>query len=185
MTRRGLPKEKHTVDRVDHCRHPVHPRDRGGGIVKWQPWRVAAGRAAGKYAGCEVYRSQGLKLRAGDRVRVTRNDKRTGLVNGQMAHVAGIEEDRVRFEVEDGGTIAMREGDPQLRFLDHAWAPTIHAFQGRTVDTVIAALESRNPAVGARARLPGQTVIRRIGPKPTEVSVFAGYRRQNSAAAWS
>ena len=39
------------------------------------------------------------------------------------------------------------EGDPQLRFLDHAWASTIHAFQGRTVDTVIAAMESRNPTL--------------------------------------
>ena len=64
-----------------------------------------------------------------------------------MARVAGIEEDRVRFELEDGGMIAMGEGDPQLRFLDHAWASTIHAFQGRTVDTVIAAMESCNPSL--------------------------------------
>ncbi len=139
--------DERTVDRVDHRRHAVHLRDRDGGIVKWQPWRVAAGKAAGRHAGCEVYRSHGLELRAGDRVRVTRNDKRTGLVNGQMARVAGIEEDQVRFELEDGGTITMGEGDPQLRFLDHAWASTIHAFQGRTVDTVIAAMESRNPSL--------------------------------------
>ena len=139
--------DERTVDRVDHRRHAVHLKDRNGGIVRWQPWRVAAGKAAGKHAGCEVYRSQGLELRAGDRVRITRNDKRTGLVNGQMARVTGIEEDAVRFELEDGATITMGEGDPQLRFLDHAWASTIHAFQGRTVDTVIAAMESRNPSL--------------------------------------
>ena len=95
--------------------------------------------------------SHGLELRAGDRVRVTRNDKRTGLVNGQMARVAGIEEDAVRFELEDGDTITLGEGDPQLRFLDHAWASTIHAFQGRTVDTVIAAMESRSSLVNQKS----------------------------------
>ena len=35
--------------------------------------------------------------------------------------------------------------DPQLRHLDHAWASTVHAFQGRTVDNVIAAIEARHP----------------------------------------
>ena len=74
-----------------------------------------------------------------------RNDRRTGLVNGQTARVAGIEEDQVRFQLEDGDTITMGEGDPHLRFLDHAWASTVHALQGRTVDAVIATMESRNP----------------------------------------
>jgi len=36
-------------------------------------------------------------------------------------------------------------GDPQLRHLDRAWASTVHAFQGRTVDTVIAAMEANHP----------------------------------------
>ena len=35
--------------------------------------------------------------------------------------------------------------DPQLRHLDHAWASTVHAFQGRTVDNVIAAMEADHP----------------------------------------
>ena len=36
-------------------------------------------------------------------------------------------------------------GDPQLRHIDRAWASTVHAFQGRTVDTVIAVLEANHP----------------------------------------
>ena len=32
-----------------------------------------------------------------------------------------------------------------LRHLDHAWASTVHAFQGRTVDKVIAAMEAGHP----------------------------------------
>ena len=39
----------------------------------------------------------------------------------------------------------MNGRDQQLRHIDRAWASTEHAFQGRTVDTVIAALEANHP----------------------------------------
>lgn len=61
-------------------------------------------------------------------------DRDAGLVNGRMARVAGVEEDRVQIELKDGATIAHGEGHPSLRFLDHAWATTIHSFQGRAWD---------------------------------------------------
>ena len=48
------------------------------------------------------------------------------------------------FRLEDGKTLVLGTGDPQLRHLDHAWASTVHAFQGRTVDNVIAAMEARH-----------------------------------------
>ena len=39
----------------------------------------------------------------------------------------------------------MKAGNPQLRHLDHAWASTVLAFQGRTVDKIIAAMEAGHP----------------------------------------
>ena len=42
-------------------------------------------------------------------------------------------------------TLDLASGDPQLRHLDCAWASTVHAFQGRMVDTVIAAMEANHP----------------------------------------
>ena len=81
---------------------------------------------------------------------VTEIDRDAGLVNGQIARVAGIEEDAVRFELEDVGTITLGVGHPSMRFLDHACATTIHSFRGRTVDTNIAAMES-----GIRATIAG------------------------------
>ena len=39
----------------------------------------------------------------------------------------------------------LNAGDAQLRHVDRAWASTVHAFQGRTVDTVIAAMEANHP----------------------------------------
>ena len=140
--------DERTVAGIDRDRHAVILEDPKGRKVRWRPWEIA-----GKTGGVEAYRSGTLELRAGDRVRFTRNDRDAGLVNGQMARVAGVEEDRVRFELEDGGTIALGEGHPSLRFLDHAWATTIHSFQGRTVDRIVAAMESGNRALVNRKAL--------------------------------
>ena len=49
------------------------------------------------------------------------------------------------LHLEAGRVIDMRRGDSQLRHVDRAWAATVHAFQGRTVDTVIAAMEANHP----------------------------------------
>ena len=59
--------------------------------------------------------------------------------------MASIRKGRVTFRIEDGRTLSMTAGVPQLRHIDRAWASTVHAFQGRTVDTVIAAMEANHP----------------------------------------
>ena len=129
--------DEREVAKVDREAHTVHLRDGRGNIVEWKPWRLA-----GAKGGVEVYRSEAMELRAGDRVRFTRNDPGSGLVNGRTAEVESVEKDSVRFRLEDGTMKQLNEGDPQLRHLDRAWASTVHAFQGRTVDRIIAAMPS-------------------------------------------
>ena len=46
---------------------------------------------------------------------------------------------------ERGPFTRIRPRREQLRHIDRAWASTVHAFQGRTVDTVIAAMEANHP----------------------------------------
>ena len=113
---------------------------RDGRSVLWEPGRLAA-----RSGGVEVYRVENMELRAGDRVRWTRNNTDLGLVNSQTAEVASVKGGRVSFRLEDGRTLDMVPGDPQLRHVDRAWASTVHAFQGRTVDNVIAAMEANHP----------------------------------------
>ena len=125
---------------VDRRRHTVTLEGPGGTSVAWKPDRVA-----GRQGGSEVYHAEPIELRAGDRVRWTRNDKDLGLVNSRTAEVVSVNEDRVSFRLEDGRMLALGRSDPQLRHLDHAWASTVHAFQGRTVDNVIAAMEANHP----------------------------------------
>ena len=128
------------VDGVDHASRTVSLTGKDGQSVAWQPGRLAA-----RTGGVEVYRAEPMELREGDRIRWTRNDAGLGLVNSQTAEVAAVKNGRVTFKLEDGRMLDMRGGDPQLRHIDRAWASTAHAFQGRTVDTVIAAMEARHP----------------------------------------
>ena len=129
--------DEREVAKVDREAHTVHLDDGRGNIVEWKPWQLA-----GAKGGVEVYRSEAMELRAGDRVRFTRNDPVSGLVNGQMAEVESIDRDSIRFRLEDGSSMNLANNDPQLRHLDRAWASTVHAFQGRTVDRIIAAMPS-------------------------------------------
>ena len=125
---------------VDHKAGAVLLDDGKGGKVAWKPEEIG-----GRRGGSEVYRAEEIELRAGDRIRWTRNDAGLGLVNSRTAEVLKVANGRVTFRLEDGKTLDLGKGDPQLRHLDHAWAATVHAFQGRTVDNVIAAMEARHP----------------------------------------
>ena len=131
--------EERRVAAVDHANRAVVLEGKDGETVFWKP-NLVAGRG-----GAEVYRAEEIELRAGDRIRWTRNDARFGLVNSRTAEVASVGQDRVAFRLDDGRRLELRHEDPQLRHLDHAWASTVHAFQGRTIDNVIAAMEANHP----------------------------------------
>ena len=124
---------------VDHEARSVMLEGRDGGTVAWKPAEVG-----GRKGGTEVYRTEEIDLRTGDRIRWTRNDNGLGLVNSRIAEVAEVRNGQVTFGLEDGRKLELGRNDPQLRHLDHAWASTVHAFQGRTVDNVIAAMEARH-----------------------------------------
>ena len=131
--------DERRVTGVDRRAGAVLLADGEGGSVAWKPKEIG-----GRRGGSEVYTVEEIELRAGDRIRWTRNDAGLGLVNSRTAEVLGVANGRVTFRLEDGKTLELGRGDPQLRHLDHAWASTVHAFQGRTVDNVIAAMEARH-----------------------------------------
>ena len=125
---------------VDRNAGVVNLVGKDGGTVAWDPGRLAA--ATG---GVEVYGVDTIELRRGDRVCWTRNEATHGLVNSGTAEVTAVRESRMSFRLEDGRALDLRRDDPQLRHIDRAWASTVHAFQGRTVDRVIAAMEANHP----------------------------------------
>ena len=125
---------------VDHRERTVQLEGPNGSVVDWKPSHIG-----GRRGGTEVYRAETIELRAGDRIRWTRNDVGLGVVNSGVAEVEAVRKDRVSFRLEDGRRLDLGKGDAQLRHLDRAWASTVHAFQGRTVDNVIAAMEANHP----------------------------------------
>ena len=127
---------------VDHRRGTVVLEDSNGEAIDWNPNRLAA-----RTGGVEVYRAEEIELRAGDRVRWTRNDSGLGLVNSATAEVVAVRDGEVTFHLEDGRMLDLAPGDAQLRHIDRAWASTVHGFQGRTVDIVIAAMEAKHPTL--------------------------------------
>ena len=132
--------DERRVAGVDRRSGTVLLEGRKGGTVAWKPAQIG-----GRHGGSEVYRAEPIELRSGDRVRWTRNDKDLGLVNSRTAEVVSASGDRVSFRLEDGRELGLGTNAPQLRHLDHAWASTVHTFQGRTVDNVIAAMEANHP----------------------------------------
>ena len=90
-------------------------------------------------------RCESIELRAGDRIRWTRNDQALGVINSGMAEVLDVHHGRVTLRLEEGGRLMLTPRDPQLGHLDRAWCSTVHAFRGRTVDNVIAAMEANRP----------------------------------------
>lgn len=94
----------------------------------------------------DILRSQSLSLRQGDHIRFTRNDEGLGLINSAMAEVTDIDKKgNVTLQKEDGNKITLDHNSTALKFIDHAWASTVHAFQGRTVDNIIGVMHSSHP----------------------------------------
>ena len=132
--------DERTVTGISRTWGNVRLEDGKGNGVLWRPGSIAAAKG-----GVEVYRGEAMELRAGDRVRWTRNDPASRFANGETATVESIERDGVRFRLEDGSPTRLASVDPQFRHLDRAFAATVHAFQGRTVDRIVAAMPTGNP----------------------------------------
>ena len=94
-----------------------------------------------------VYETARIRLRAGDSIRWTANDKRNGLMNGGEAVVLGIDSRRVRFDLARGNELSLSPDDRQLRHIDHAWSSTVHAAQGMTRDAAIGVLDTLQLAI--------------------------------------
>ena len=102
-----------------------------------------------------LYDTEKIELRAGERIRWTRNRKarppRFGhpaipeLVNGGEAEIVEIGTRRVRFR-DAGREFTLALDDAQLRHLDHAYCTTVHAAQGKTANAAIAVLDAGGAA---------------------------------------
>ena len=96
----------------------------------------------------ELHETQTISVRAGDRIRWTRNDRARGLDNGAVAEILSIGHRKLKLLTDDGRELEWRHDDPQLRHIRHAWASTVHAAQGMTCDRVIAVADAGHGHLG-------------------------------------
>ena len=82
--------DERRVAGVNHKAREVVLEGKDGGTVAWKPEEIG-----GRRGGSEVYRAEDIELRAGDRIRWTRNDPGLGLVNSRTAEVLSVANGRV------------------------------------------------------------------------------------------
>ena len=132
--------DERTVTAVDPEAAVVRLADAAGRATDWKPGSLAA--LAG---GVELYGSEPLELRAGDRVRWTRDDPFPGLPSGRPARVEAVGDGHILFRLADGTASELPDADPRLRHLERAWASPPAAAQAGTARHVVAAVESSDP----------------------------------------
>jgi conjugative relaxase-like TrwC/TraI family protein len=102
-------------------------RKRDGVTVEFSPARASM---------IEVYAIEERALRAGDRIRFTRNDRSKGRTNGGEALVLSVDPVTEKATIEQSGrrdTLDLRSE----RHWDHGYVRTVYAAQGRTADRAI------------------------------------------------
>ena len=109
-----------------------------GRTRKFKPANYKMGRGA-----VELYKQEKRVLHEGDRIRFTRGGHRQPVFNNDYGTVKTIEGEKVTFELDRGKTLSLTLEDTAIRHIDHAWANTTHAFQGKTVEHAVVVMPSR------------------------------------------
>ena len=121
----------------------------------------------------DLFEAKTLRIREGEQLRWTRNDRERGLDNGDRAEVLEIRGRALRIRLADGREMLFAPDDPQLRHLAYAYASTVHAAQGQTHDRVIAVLDT-----GAGPLVNQQTLYVQLSRAREEAVVLTDNREQ-------
>ena len=121
----------------------------------------------------DLFEAKTLRIREGEQLRWTRNDRERGLDNGDRAEVLEIRGRALRMRLSDGREMLFAPDDPQLRHLAYAYASTVHAAQGQTHDRVIAVLDT-----GAGPLVNQQTLYVQLSRAREEAVVLTDNREQ-------
>ncbi len=84
-----------------------------------------------------VHRRAKMELAVGDLVRVTANDYRRGVFNGDVLTVTAADKVAGRIDMVAAGGATVTLHTSRALHLEHGYASTVHSAQGRTVDRVI------------------------------------------------
>ena len=121
----------------------------------------------------DLFEARTLRIREGERLRWTRNDRERGLANGDRLEVLETGQKALRMRLADGREMTFARDDPQLRHLAYAYASTVHAAQGQTHDRMIAVLDT-----GAGPLVNRQTLYVQLSRAREQAVVLTDNREQ-------
>ena len=128
------------IDAVDKKNSTLKLSNKAGSKI-FQPAKYSFGKGA-----IEAYKQETIELHAGDRIRFTRGGKGSSVNNNDMGDIKQISSAGVMIELDRGKTLTLKPSNPSLRHIDHAWANTAHAFQGKTVkDAIVVMPAGKSP----------------------------------------
>ncbi len=94
----------------------------------------------------ELYDQSFVMLNKDDRIRFTRGGRSRAVNNNDFGFIRKIDSRRAIIELDKGQTLTLPLSAPELRHMDHGWATTCHAYQGKTVENAVVVMPSRaNP----------------------------------------
>ena len=90
-----------------------------------------------------LYTAEERSFSTGERIRFTIADKKRGIINGTRGVIEAIQpETGVTVKTDTGQRLTLALDSIAARSLDHAYASTVHDFQGSTVDRILIGLSS-------------------------------------------
>ena len=119
------------IEKIDKTRSTLKLSNKAGSKT-FKPAKYNFGKGA-----IETYKQETIELHAGDRIRFTRGGKGNSVNNNDMGNIKRISSAGVTIDLDRGKTMILKPTNPSLRHIDHAWANTAHAFQGKTVNDAI------------------------------------------------
>jgi ATP-dependent exoDNAse (exonuclease V) alpha subunit len=114
----------------------------GGARVLWQP--AVASRVS-------TYQRAEIIFAAGELVRATANDHRSGVNNGDLFTVSRIEAGAVTLLRAGSASETVTMDRSRALHLEYGYVSTVHAAQGRTVDRVILDASTRSACANERS----------------------------------
>ena len=164
-----------SVSSVDANTGIVNLETARGQKIAWQPQ---------KQSKVEVFKAEARELQAGDKIRFTKNDTDRGVNNGDAAYVQAIKGEKAVIQFKGKSTELELKS---AKHWEYAYASTIHASQGKTVDaTALHIRAGSGQAMGDRAFYVGATRSRselRIYTDDKEQALTAVGRTQEKTSA--
>jgi ATP-dependent exoDNAse (exonuclease V) alpha subunit len=90
----------------------------------------------------EIYHTESLELKVGDKLMWTRNFKSDGIRNGEVLKLKMIQNDTVILETKDGQPMSLQNDHPALKHLDYSYVLTNYKVQGKDAPYGIGLMES-------------------------------------------